>query len=426
MQNNIPRTVLLPRIALLSAIGAFIIQTILVIYHWNTPQGSDMGVYIAYAEQCVADDSFYPALQHLHTRYLFAPGWVNFLVICILLFSTWKVAMIANLLMSQLITWCIYVLGTRFFSRSTGCIAVVLWSLLYSNWFAVVPAGTEIPFLCLSLGAFTLCVCRSGSWWSYALAGAMLVTANYVRPLSILFVVVLVAYMFFHRSKVVNYLALIVPIAAGVYFYGSISYRNVGIFAPQSTTSGVNLVMTANDKAYGGVASHLLSDTTTICYIKNEEQYNFAQVDSIHKSRAVAWIKEHPGKYTVLFVKKLAGLFVEDSWADRPVLGGDGFIGQAATGGTDKTALLKRLAHMFAGSVVYYIVLVIAVIGLFKNRKTIVRNYSTQGLLVLLLLMGIGSTCLFSVSPRYHYPFFFILVLFAAQQLARKFKYNGD
>lgn len=422
MLNNIFRSALLPRLAFGSAIVAFIIQTILVIYHWNTPQGSDMGVYIAYAEQCVTDNSFYPAMQHLHTRYLFAPGWVNFLVLCIMLCSTWKVAMIVNLVMSQLITWFIYLVGKRFFSLATGCVAVVLWSLLYSNWFAVVPVGTEIPFLCLSLGAFTLCAYKPEKWWSYAVAGLLLITANYVRPLSVLFVVTILIYMLLHRSRAVNYVALLVPIAAGVWFYGSVSQRNVGIFAPQSTTSGVNLVMSANDKAYGGVASHLLSDTTNICYIENEEQYTFAQVDSIHKARAIGWIKEHPAKYGALFVKKLAGLFVEDSWADRPVLGGDGFIGQAATGGANKSALIKRIAHMFAGSVVYYVVFVIALVGLYKNRKTIFRNYSTQGLLLLLLLMGIGSTCLFSVSPRYHYPFFFILVLFAAQHLTRQQK----
>ena len=413
-------TGLLRRLALASSVLAFLIQLVLVILHWNTPQGSDMGVYIAYAEQCADQNSFYPTMMHLHSRYLFAPGWVNFLVLCINLFSTWKAAIVVNLIMSQLITWCLYLLGRKFFGPRTACVAVIMWSLLYSNWFAVVPVGTEVPFLCLSLAAFTLCVCRDGRLWAYLLAGALLVTANYVRPLAILFIVAIVAYMLLHRSRPVAYLALVVPIVAGVWFYGSVSARNVGIFAPQSTTSGVNLVMTANDKAYGGVASHLLEDSTTICYIADEEKYTFTQVDSIHKARAVAWIKEHPGKYAALYLKKLAGLFVEDSWADRPVLGGDGFIGQAATGAADKTALLKRVAHMAAGSLVYYAVLVLALIGIIRNRKLIVRNYASQGILLLLLVMGIGSTCLFSVSPRYHYPFLFILVLFAAQQLCPK------
>lgn len=408
----------LQRLALASAVLAFVIHLVLIIVHWNTPQRSDMGIYIAYAQQCVEQDSFYPAMIHLHSRFLFAPGWVNFLVLCIKVFSTWKAAIIANLLMCQLITWCVYLLGKKFFGQRTAFIAVIMWSLLYSNWFVVVPVGTEVPFLCLSLVAFVLCVLRPENVWSYMLAGALLVTANYVRPLSVLFLVTIVAYMLLHRSRPVNYLALLVPMAIGVWFYGSVSARTVGIFAPQSTTSGVNLVMTANDKAYGGVATHLLSDTTTICYVEKEEQYTFTQLDSIHKARAVAWIKEHPGKYAALYVKKLAGMFVEDSWADRPVLGGDGFIGQAATGSANRAALMKRVVHMALGSIVYYVVLVLALIGIVKKRRLILRDYSTLGILILLLFMGIASTCLFSVTPRYHYPFFFIIVLFAAWQIS--------
>ena len=37
--------------------------------------------------------------------------------------------------------------------------------------------------------------------------------------------------------------------------------------------------------------------------------------------------------------------------------------------------------------------------------------------IVSLLLLGTLSTCIFSVSPRYHYPFFFAAIIWAAYWL---------
>jgi hypothetical protein len=206
-------------------------------------------------------------------------------------------------------------------------------------------------------------------------------------------------------------MSLLAPLVITILIIGFSTSHKIGYFVFQSTTSGANLIMSANDKAYGGVMTHVFSDTTSIMYIDKTQKLTFVAQDSIYKARAIAWIKQHPVKYTGLFFKKIAGLYSEDSWADRPLLGGDGFIGKYATGEISKKEFLLRAVHMGLGSIVYYVVLLFFVLSLWKNRK---KLFSQQGLLLLIIILGTGVTCLFSVSPRYHYPFIFAFILYAA------------
>ena len=49
-----------------------------------------------------------------------------------------------------------------------------------------------------------------------------------------------------------------------------------------------------------------------------------------------------------------------------------------------------------------------------KNRNDLV---SDKGYVVLILLLGTMITCVLSVTPRYHYPFMFAIVIWAAYAL---------
>ena len=169
--------------------------------------------------------------------------------------------------------------------------------------------------------------------------------------------------------------------------------------------------MTANDKAYGGVATSLMGDTTNTCYIRNAQAYTFAQKDSIWRQRAIKWIKENPGQFGKLYLMKLGGLYIEDSWPDRPILGGDGFIDKAAHNKVSKSSFISRIFSMGLKSLVYYVILFFFVYAIAKHIKELL---SWKGFLLLILLLGTLSTCIFSVSPRYHYPFLFVIIIWAA------------
>lgn len=192
---------------------------------------------------------------------------------------------------------------------------------------------------------------------------------------------------------------------------GAASYKSANRVILQSSTSGVNLAYTSNDKAYGGVASSLLSDTTNLCYIKNANSYTYAQKDSIWKARSIEWIKDHPVKFAGLYAIKIPGLFAEDTWPDRAVLPGAGFIDKFAHGQISLPEFIGRVLLLVSKSIVFYMICIVFLIGLWTKRKEIL---SSKGVILIPVILGIAITCIFSVSPRYHYPFLFAMVIWAA------------
>ncbi|MBN1186783.1 MAG: glycosyltransferase family 39 protein [Bacteroidales bacterium] len=349
----------------------------------------------------------------IYSNYIWAPGFVNFLILQLKIFGTVNLNMIFNFLMNLGILIEVYYLGKKFFSKRVALISVILYCLLYSNFMVILPAGTEVPFLFLSLSGFCLTVSKP-HYLKFILAGILFALANWMRPLVIIFLFVSLLYLLINKTRILSYITLLLPLIICVFIIGKTTKNNIGHFVYQSTTSGFNLIMTANDEAYGGIEAHLIHDSTSALYIKDSGKLTFTQKDSIWKQRAIVWIKEHPGKFIGLYVKKNIGLYIEDSWADRPILGGGGAVGMYATGDVSKDAFISRIIHMFLGSLVYYIVMVFFLISLWIKRKEI---FSERGLLLLLFFAGTAISCIFAVTPRLHYPYFFVAILFAAYGL---------
>lgn len=394
-----------------------VIQIVLIIIFWNVEQRRDQGVYMRMALDYYERGSWYPDTTEIYSSYIWAPGLINYFIFQLKLFGTLKVNYFLNLIMNVGILWNVWYLSNRFFSKRAAQIAVVFFCIMYSNIMVVLPAGTEIPFTFLSVSAFSLSL-SNRNWRRLFMAGVLLALANWIRPLCIVFIPVILLYMYRKKSRVVNYVAILLPIILLTISFGCMAKKQMGYFIFQSTTSGVNLVMTANDKAYGGVATSLFGDSTTTCFIKNSKQYTFVEKDSIWKSRSIKWIKEHPFKYAGLYVAKFGGMYVEDSWAERPIIGGDGFVDKAAHGKADKMAIIKRIFNMVSKSIFYYFVLFIFLVSIIKYRKELL---SDNGYILLILLLGTMVTCLLSVTPRYHYPFMFVIIIWAAYGIDKYF-----
>ena len=405
----------LKKITILSTLLLIVVQIILIVKFWDMPQGSDQGEYIKLAQDCLNNGEWYPMEKHIYSTYFWAPGLINYFILQMKLFGTINLNMIFNLFMNLCIVYEVYWLAKKFFLNRTAYISVIFYNLIYSNFFVIIPAGTEIPFLFLSLTAF--CLCLGNKYSHIIIAGLLFAIANWIRPLIVIFIPVILLLFIYNKYNWRKYLALLSPIFIVLLSIGWLTQHKIGYFCFQSSTSGVNLIMTANDRAYGGVASTLLNDTTNICYIKDADKLTFIEKDSIWKERAINWIIDNPGHYLKLYILKIGGLFVEDSWSDRPILGGAGFVDSVVYGKISYEALL-RFIIMFLKSIVYYFVGVCFIYSLFANRKEI---FSQKGWLLLILLFGITSTCLFSVSPRYHYPFLFTIVIWAAYGFEHRF-----
>lgn len=392
-----------------------IAQIALIFYFWEVKQGSDQGAYLKIATKCFNKGVWYPSVDDVYSDMIWAPGLINLLILEMKLFGSFKLNYLLNLLMNIGILWNIWYLAKKLFNQQTAYIAVSLFCLTYSNIMSVLPSGTEIPFLFLALTSFSLVYQRKVPM--LMMAGILLALANWVRPLAIIFLSVMLLFLFLKKSPFKYYVALIVPLLAIVLLIGWSSKQRMGYFAYQSTSSGVNLIMTSNDKAYGGVAMSLLRDKSQNMYIKNRKQYTYLQKDSIWKARSLEWIKEHPVRCASLYFLKLGGLFIEDSWADRPIVGGYSVVDKTVYGKMDRSLLIQRIPIMILKSLIYYLVLIIFVLTVFKYKNEI---FTDKGYLLLVFILGTLSTCVFSISPRYHYPFMFAVYIWAAYGIYKK------
>lgn len=413
MKNN----KLLPKITYLVFSVWILAQIIVIIYFWGVPQRSDQGLYMRTAEACFQKGEWYPTMEDVYSLYICAQGIINFLILQLRLFGTMNLNVIFNLLMNIGIALEIFYLGKKLFNKQTAYLSVILWCLLYSNLMIVLPAGTEVPFLFLALSAF--CLCLQPNTWLMIAAGFIFVIANWVRPLSVIFIFTVVLYMLWQKYSWKNYMGLFVSMAITAFIIGKVTENKIGYFSFQASTSGINLVMTANDKAYGGVATSLvLKDSTNTSYIKNAEQYTFQEKDLIWRSRAIEWIKENPGRYIQLYFLKIGGMYIEDSWSDRPILGGDGFIDSfVVEQSVEKNTFKKEVFIRGLKSLVYYFMLLLCLYSLIVHRKELLSQITGKGILFLLLVVGTLTTCIFTVSPRYHYPILFVVTLFAGYGL---------
>jgi hypothetical protein len=387
-----------------------IAQIVVMALFWDKQQGSDQGEYIKMALYCFQHNEWYPMKIDTYSDYIWAPGFVNFLILQLKLFGTLHLNMVFNLLMNVAITIEIYYLSKQFFNKRASILSVIIWCLLYSNLMIVAPAGTEIPFLFLSLTAF--CFCLTPRSYLFLIAGVLFALANWVRPFAIVFILVALMFMFWKRYKLINYINLAVSFFIIVFLIGKSTQNKIGYFVFQSSVSGVNLIQTANDKAYGGVATSLFIDTTSIAYIQNASSYTFLQKDSIWKMRAIEWIKQNPFKFAKLYFIKFAGLYSEDSWPDRPLLGGAAFVNKYIVDNKMSSSVFwKEMFNRGLKSIVYYFVLIAFFYSIIINRKSL---FSEKGIILMVLVIGTFITNIFPVSPRYHYSFLFVIVLFAA------------
>lgn len=398
------------------------IQVFLIISFGDYKQLSDYGEYIKLAQGCLDRKSWYPNSANMYDSYIFAPGLVNYFILQMKLFGTMSVNLWLNLLLNLGIIYFVYGIADKLFNKNTAYISVFTYSLLYSTWWIVIPAGTEVPFLFLSLlGLWT--VVKQKSIGCIFLAGIAFGLANWIRPLVVIFLITALVMMYMNKAKKSRYVSLIVGFVMILSLIGAASYKSANRVILQSSTSGVNLAYTSNDKAYGGVASSLRGDTTNLCYIRNASSYTYAQKDSIWKARSIEWIKAHPAKFIGLYAIKIPGLFAEDTWPDRAVLPGAGFVDKFAHGQISLSEFIGRVILMVSKSIVFYIICIVFLIGLWTRRKDIL---TLKGIILVPVFLGIAITCIFSVSPRYHYPFLFAMVIWAAYAFECYLRKKGD
>lgn len=229
----------------------FLIQIFLIVSFGDYKQLSDYGEYISLAKDCIARGNWYPDSANMHDSYIFAPGLINYFILQMKLFGTMSVNLWLNLMLNLGIIYFVYGIADKLFNKNTAYISVIAYSLLYSTWWVVIPAGTEVPFLFLSLLGLWAVVNQKNIGYIF-LAGVAFGLANWIRPLVVIFLITALVMMYMNKVKISKYISLAVGFVFVLVLIGAASYKSANRVILQSSTSGVNLAYTSNDKAYGG------------------------------------------------------------------------------------------------------------------------------------------------------------------------------
>ena len=392
-------------------VGIWLVAQVVLMFCHFGPQQGDWGTYIMLAHRCCDAGEWYPMKCDLYSAYIFAPGLVNLLIAEFGLFGSLFVNKVLYLFLNVGVLIYIFLLAKHFFSERIAYISSIIYCALYVNWFIALSANTELPFLFLALSAVSLCVFSGNKVWKFVLAGVLLGLANWIRPLAVIFVACIILYYFVTRRWTWKLSLVGVAMVATVLLIGFSAKKNLGRICFQSTTSGFNLIMTANDKAFGGVDTKIWKDPTSTAYIENEQQKTCFERDSIRMARAVAWIEANPIRYVGLYLKKIPILLAEDSWSDQRVFGSEQFMYNYQHGLYSKKEFVMKLSLKLLKSVPYYLMLLLFAYSLWKNRKDI---FTIKGWILSFFVVGMLLTCLYPVQPRYHYPFLFPLIIWAA------------
>ncbi|HET9570685.1 MAG TPA: hypothetical protein VFP20_04690 [Bacteroidales bacterium] len=225
--------------------------------------------------------------------------------------------------------------------------------------------------------------------------------------------------MLLRKYKWQYFISFFVAILFSVLIIGKSTENKIGYFVYQSTTSGFNLIMAANDEANGPIQVSVFSDSTKIGWIENSKDLTFAEKDKIWKERSVEWIKHHSVKFSTLFVKKVIALFVHDSWAWGSLTEyfQKNSIRNYLDGKVSKSDIIVPQIIKYILSLSYYLLLLFFVYALWVYRGkwwTFKKWFTPKGILIFFIIIAVVGTCIFPNFPRYHYPMMFAIVLIAA------------
>ncbi len=378
-------------IALAVSLLWVVAQIVVLIVYWGAPQYSDAANYLAFAREAVAHNSWYPTAEMFrHNMWIANTGYVNLLVANLKLFGTTLFVgpeqLIFNILLLVSFRKIVEELGGKVLAN----VCVILFCLLPSNVMIVVGWMSDVP--CVSLMMCSFALVRNDIRY-LVIAGMLGAIANWMRPIGMIYWPSLVLMAIVKKAPLKSYVAYAGGAAVVIAAIMCLTYRTCGYPLAGSTTKGTNMMMGCWDGAKGNYDIAVFKEGNP-GYISPECEYNAVQNDSCLSARSTEWILSNPGKTISLIPNKMFYLW-----------GHDCYYGSVLSDNPD-----KRLSTEATFSIVYYIVLVLSLIGLWHQRRQL---WGCAGIVLLPVLLGCGMHVLMYGGARYHYPLMLPVIYFA-------------
>ena len=391
----------LPKITIIVLILWLIAQIACFFLYKNMPQFSDAQIYCDLALQCFNNQTWYPDSTQIFSDYIFNPGYVNYLILHLRIFGSFAFVPIFNILFNFLIVLEIFVLTKHFFNKKSAFIAVILFCILPTNALLPQVTLTEIPFLAVVLGA--VCLVRKEHYLFLILSGTLFFIANWIRPIAFVFLLPVLLYMISYKFNIKSYIFLLLPFIIFIFIVGEYTKMNTGHFNWQATSGGFNLLIGANDDRSGRYSGTVFKKGN-IGYIEDKEKLTYAERDLIWKARSINWIRDNPVKYAKYIPVKIFWMWRGDNFLHGNFMQKDGKI----------IPKKQRIFSDVLFGLPYYLIMICFFLSIASFCR---RRHKALFILLLPLLLGTLMQSLFYGSPRYHYPYIPVMLMFAAWEI---------
>lgn len=397
-----------------------VLQYILLIGFWRNMFESwpDEAGYINHANRVVFGGGLYPNNCEFFDIYIQSPGFVNFVLApFVYIFNDILFIRILFVILNSLCLYLIYKIAIYFFNQRVAFITSLLYACLINNLFVPTIISTELPyvFLCL-LGLFL----STKKQYVYTILAAFSFALAYtIRPLIIVYIIPIVLLWFFIDGLKFLFKRLcffVCFISIPLFVYGIYNKNRVGYPLVTSVTGGANLILTGHDMAsiqpnyniwYSKDAglSHMIWKDSTINAVERDKQW---------RNLAISHIVHNPLKYLFLCIKRPIVLFNKDTWAMSPILG-EWDDGHKSMAKGMKYYLICQVIKTFY-SLPYFVVCILFIINVYKRRNS---KLDKNCILLLIFGLGILVQCLFPAEHRYHYPYLWIMCVYASFEFDR-------
>ncbi len=389
-----------------------VIQVLLVL-NFNSSQVSDQAVYLKLAENITVNNTFYPSNLNIYDDYIFAPGYINYLSLILKVFGNIRAILYFNIFLLLTINFELFFLSKKYFSEKTAWLTLLLSSIYLTHYGIILYTSTELLFTSLALGC--ICLYTLDKLPYVVLSGILLALANWSRPfLPVFIVVIILMSLFLTQRKIFKFGVFFAALITTLFIIGFVSYKSSGFFVIQSSTSGVNLIMGANDFADGSYESTIFKRGNP-GYISKNDSLLFNIRDKYLRETALNWIEDNPIKYLGLIPKKLYFMYIHDFHSLAPLSGDMGYKAGSKEEIVNTIKNFPRLKLvqwlMFVNQIFYILVLLI---GSYSYLLLIKNKNKMAILLGLIWILGTCMTIITVGGSRYHFPYIPILIIFTS------------
>ena len=409
-----------------------LIQLVLILTI-RTEYKSDALYYYKLARECVEQNEFYPAQQHLFEDYIVAPLYINMLIILLKIFNSTITLSFFNLCVILLQILLLYKITSKIFSERIAGLTILLLILYINTVGLMLQNYTELFFLLLITASIYLFMLNKNVLT--IMSGILLGAAIAVRPAGWAFLLAFITIQIFKSIKdkkiLINYIYVYAGTVIFIILFGGFTLLHFGKFEFTSTTGPVNLLLGANDDATGAFNSTVL-EIGKAGYIEEPESLTYIQKGEFYNDKAIKWIKENPLKWLSLAPLKFLHSYGWDDISLSSLMGfndtnflrvmriliSDRDLEKALPNST-LTAKALYFSILVISHLYYYFLLFAIILGIYNVFKSKLNTDETS----LILLFSLFATLMIMITvgtPRYKYPMFILMFPFAAYYIENK------